>query len=439
NTYEVTLRAEGTQAQRSSETVLVIDGSSSMGDGSNGTPFYYAKEAAKNIIQDLLVDDNPTGNNKVAIIVFNREIYSGTPQGFYGKNQKTTLINYLNNLDQEWSGTNVSLGLDTAIELLEDDGTSDCSSVENIILLSDGGPTYYGSSGSVNSCNGVPSSPNSCTDAAVASGQDAHMIEVGGGENREVYVYGVMITKWISGAQEQFALQVMDQIQNTGQVYESEDASDLSGIFADIADKIKVIAENVEVKDTLPSNFPIVSNQVTNNGSIISTGNATVSNGSISFPLNNVVKGDDYLYSYRFEVNMDNFCGTQTFSNATIEYKLTPCETNPTIYDFDPVTYCVPCADKSIVSFQQIGNMVEYQGTITEQGSCSGTTVKYKWEFYKDNESTPFDDTPYYNLQNQATYLTGQINMPSSVNDPQTIKAVLMVKIEMAGNGCMES
>ena len=145
-TLTVTAKDPTPAPPNAQDVVLVIDNSNSMYDkvehgwyGKNR--MYYAQEAAKKFIDSLL----PTGSgNHVAIVYFGKDAHStGT---FYTANEKGTAKSTVDNIsefgwfDSDDGGTNIQSALDYAVSLLN--SNSSINSHKNIVLLSDGKPTY---------------------------------------------------------------------------------------------------------------------------------------------------------------------------------------------------------------------------------------------------------------------------------------------------------
>ena len=98
NQFDVTLEITGAAPDRPVEVMLVIDTSGSMGysiPGDSNTPMYYAKQAALNFIQKILVDNNPTVLNKVGIVSYSSSA-SSPIQSL--TNNKSTLDSKINSL-----------------------------------------------------------------------------------------------------------------------------------------------------------------------------------------------------------------------------------------------------------------------------------------------------------------------------------------------------
>lgn len=142
NEYLVELKIQGKNYHTSSDVVLVIDNSHSMYDrisygwGSDShNRMYYTKLAAKAFVNQLLTEGSDT---RIALVVYAPGISKSTD--FYGAANKSTLLTAIDDIRQESGngGTNTQLGIHTAQELL----ATSSGKLKNIVLLSDGLPTY---------------------------------------------------------------------------------------------------------------------------------------------------------------------------------------------------------------------------------------------------------------------------------------------------------
>ena len=135
NTWDVTLRIEGMDTEKSSDIVLVIDRSGSMvGDRLAG-----AKTAAKAFVEAL----KAVPNTRIAVVSYASEYGSAstvtTHTGLLdvtNASNRTTLNNAINSLSAE-GGTNTQAGLRAGAAVL----ATSTADQKNLVLLSDGLPT----------------------------------------------------------------------------------------------------------------------------------------------------------------------------------------------------------------------------------------------------------------------------------------------------------
>lgn len=129
NTFHVTLHVEAKDAVKSNDIVLVIDTSGSMA----GARIANAKAAARQFINEILVPEQTL--TRIALVSFARD--PSIRRNFTSYANKQSLINAVNDL-QPGGGTNTQGGIHTAQTLLDNSNAE----YKNIVLLSDGQPTY---------------------------------------------------------------------------------------------------------------------------------------------------------------------------------------------------------------------------------------------------------------------------------------------------------
>lgn len=129
NTWDITLRVEAKDTVQTSDTIIVLDTSGSMG-GLSGR-LSAAKAAAISLVDLLLTEENVT--NRVAVVSFATE--SRTRQAFTTDAQDVE--NAINRLSAT-GGTFTQAGMHRAISLM----SGSTATHKNIVLLSDGQPTF---------------------------------------------------------------------------------------------------------------------------------------------------------------------------------------------------------------------------------------------------------------------------------------------------------
>lgn len=142
NEYLVELTIKGKNYHASSDVVLVIDNSNSMYAETwssyvetDSCKMHFTKLAAKAFANQLLTEGSDT---RIALVVYAPGISKSTD--FYGAADKNTLLTAIDSISPESGngGTNTQLGIHTAQELL----ATSSGRLKNIVLLSDGLPTY---------------------------------------------------------------------------------------------------------------------------------------------------------------------------------------------------------------------------------------------------------------------------------------------------------
>ncbi len=132
NTWDITLSIQAKDEIRTSDTVLVIDTSGSMGDEGRMAA---AKTAATSFIDQLLIDGNTT--NRIALVTFAGSVSTYQNGAFIDSTGRGGLITRINNLVAN-GGTFTQAGMYQARILLENSSAD----FKQIVFLSDGEPTY---------------------------------------------------------------------------------------------------------------------------------------------------------------------------------------------------------------------------------------------------------------------------------------------------------
>ncbi len=447
NKMKVTLTAEGIKVNRPIETVLVLDMSLSMNrtiPGESHPPLYYIKQTAKDFVEKMFLPaNNPSGKNKIGLVIY-------TGKGTI-KSQLTNNEQYLKNeIDALVGGgyTNISDGIDKAKEVLEN-VTAQCNTQRNIIVFTDGVANAKGNPMNQDGCPDNPLEHSPCTLAAMASGQAAQTTTSG----EKVSVYSVLLyggigykgnNHWFPqdeiDAMIALARETMEGVQNTGSVYESEKAENLSDLYNDIFEAIKVSAKNITVTDD--ADYAIESNEVSFNENPDNlTAPVTVSGKNIKWDLEKILLGQKVEFSYIMEVPYPDGCGTHIDnSSSKITYEIFNTSNNqcePKTLNFPNADYCVPCTNQEIISLTRDGNKVKYKGNITKTHTCADCEVFFHWDFYKNDNLTPFETSAEFSLATQSDKLVGEVDL-TNPETTQTIKAVLTSKIKMPNNGCRE-
>ncbi len=133
--WEVTLKIDGKNYPTTSDVVLVIDNSNSM--YTERMP--KVKEAAKAFVNNLMTDSS----TRIALVVYGRDIDLQTKE-FYDATKQEELLSKIDSITQMMNddngGTNTQLAIYTAQQLLSSEASTGVN--KNIVLLSDGIPTY---------------------------------------------------------------------------------------------------------------------------------------------------------------------------------------------------------------------------------------------------------------------------------------------------------
>lgn len=132
NTWEITLTIDGMNYPTISDVVLVIDRSNSMDD--NGR-MEDTKEAAKAFGAQLLQDRN----TRIAIVTYEQTATPVNGGHFYVQGELEAFNQAIDSISTD-GGTNQQAGIHAAQELL--DSEDSIGTRKNIVILSDGEPTY---------------------------------------------------------------------------------------------------------------------------------------------------------------------------------------------------------------------------------------------------------------------------------------------------------
>lgn len=127
--WEITLKVDGKNIEKSSDVVLVFDKSNSMNRGSR---LPKAKAAAKEFVDNLLTENSAT---RIGVVTFSE--YHDMLADFTSFSGKDDLKNKIDGILAS-GGTNMQAGLHQAQMMLE----SSTADRKVIVLLSDGAPTY---------------------------------------------------------------------------------------------------------------------------------------------------------------------------------------------------------------------------------------------------------------------------------------------------------
>lgn len=262
NTWDVTLRVEGRDAEKTSDIVLVIDTSGSMRDNNR---MREAKNAANNFVDTLLANG---GGSHTHIAVVSYASTVRVDQTLTG--DSTALKRAINNLSAD-GGTFTQAGIYQARQLL----STSTADIKNIVLLSDGEPTY--------SCR--ITDPNSYltavgnhyeTSTSVPEGQFNHSQRVGNGSSLIAeYGYGTYYNNGNSAIAESgfakndgytmwtVALEagsrgagILQDIATSGHSYTAS-PSDLNRIYQEIAGRISDAVQGASVADPMGKGFSI--------------------------------------------------------------------------------------------------------------------------------------------------------------------------------------
>lgn len=319
NTWDVTVRVEGKDTTKTSDIVLVIDRSGSMYD--NGR-MEAAKEAAKQFVSKLLPDDN----TRIAIVSFasDKRIDQGLTKS------SSDLDSAIDRIYAD-GGTFTQAGIKQAEALL----ANSSADVKNIVLLSDGEPTF-----SYDIKN--PTSYLSLVDGRYETSKDIpqNAFEYGDyvGDGTSMSSYGgwqYNFGWWYynhgnstiaeSTIAKNAGYTMWTVAVNAGDTGESvlsqcatddthakstEDPTELAKIFTEIAGNIKAAVQDAKVSDPMGAGFTIPAGSVSNITASQGTATYDAGNKTINWEigtLSNTIDGDSTVryaqLTYRIEID----------------------------------------------------------------------------------------------------------------------------------------
>lgn len=132
--YEITLTIQGKNYKTTSDVVLVIDCSGSMGEG---TKLTNTRAAAKAFGEKLLTEGSTT---RIAIVTYEDTAAKYNNGHFYTASELDAFKNAIDKATYANGGTNQQAGIHVAQQLLSSDAST--GKLKNMVILSDGAPTY---------------------------------------------------------------------------------------------------------------------------------------------------------------------------------------------------------------------------------------------------------------------------------------------------------
>lgn len=327
NTWDVTVRVEGKDTTKKSDIVLVIDRSGSMKDKDKDgvSRMAHAKEAAEKFVSTLLPDGND-GNTHIAIVSFASNVSTNQP-----------LTNYASELNEAIDGLKADGGTFTQAgirqaELILKNSSAD---VKNIVLLSDGEPTYSyditnAKSHLVLTENGYYETSTNILQSAFNyrshAGDGTNMFTFGGRYNGRNWYYNhgnstiaestiaknAGYTMWTVAVNAgDTGRSVLSQCATDDTHAKStEDPTELAKIFTEIAGNIKAAAQDAKVSDPMGAGFTIPAGSVSNITASQGTATYDAANKTISWEigtLSNTIDSDPTVryaqLTYRIEID----------------------------------------------------------------------------------------------------------------------------------------
>lgn len=319
NTWDVSVRVEGKDTTKTSDVVLVIDRSGSMKDNNR---MVRAKEAAKKFVSTLL----PADNTHIAIVSFASDVTINQPL----TNNVSSLNNAIDGL-QAKGGTFTQAGIKQAEAILANSNAD----VKNIVILSDGEPTYSYDITNAESHlalteNGYYETstniPQSAFNYRSHAGGGTNMFTFGGRYNGRYWYYNhgnstiaestiaknAGYTMWTVAVNAgDTGKSVLSQCATDDTHAKStEDPTELAKIFTEIAGNIKAAVQDAKVSDPMGAGFTIPAGSVSNITASQGTATYDAGNKTINWEigtLSNTIDGDSTVryaqLTYRIEID----------------------------------------------------------------------------------------------------------------------------------------
>jgi hypothetical protein len=367
---DVELKIQGANpVSRPLEVVLVMDVSGSMDDdiqNDPNIPLDYAQDAAIDFInKTFLPANNPTGNNKIAIVKYSSS--GSIVKHLLPAANKQELIDAINGLNANGS-TNIEDGLLKADEELTNKGTFDCITSRSIVLLTDGVATRNVASG--DNCSGGQN--GTCIQSAITAANNAKTTTV----SSVVYnnqIFSVGLFGAISGTEQTNAEFALNGIQSGGSFF-TESGANLTGIYNQIFTQLSWVAQQINGtpfdKETVSNDFII--------GTITpSKGTTSVSGQIISWNI-------DFLnvetITLKYELTPKaNVCGSKTVSSSRLDYKNSACAA--AFLDIATPSTNIPCPTVILASQTNVKCFGDSTGSITINNATGGASpYTYAWK-----------------------------------------------------------
>lgn len=253
---EVELSATGVPMRKGSDIILILDVSSSMGDGfKQGTPMYDTKKAAEDFVNKVLGDnaDGTKSNNRLALVTFagraqNSSTYTGE-EGYGNEilntfknanaNSKDQIITSIRNIQHQY-GTDYDYAFKAAGQLLEH---ADSNRDKYVVFMTDGEPYNYNGIQNFNNIpftNGVPQEHKLSREIKAKYGDKLKLYSIG---------FDMQLDK---------AKAILQNISSgDGYYIDAKNTTELNNAFSKIATSIKKAGTDAVVTDVIGDAFKL--------------------------------------------------------------------------------------------------------------------------------------------------------------------------------------
>lgn len=298
--------------QKDREIVLVLDASGSMDEGISGSSknkIETLKDAAENFINSLLTEEN-AGKIKIGIVWYSDKDNTNKSEVCGLNDNATTLKNCVSGKTAK-GGTNVQLGISMAKDLF-----TKADNEKNLIVLSDGVPTYYNDKNGIEHGHGsvdahedlyasdfvatktyqnnlgqkvddgyidyydykseetyrcdyvgyrnhwgkITYDSETCQDGFYMKPSEAAKKETDS-FNGKIYSigFGITTTDWrgntVTNEEAQNFLKSI--VKNGGSYFDASDAAKLNKAFAAVSKDMEIVAKNLTIRDVVPNTFTV--------------------------------------------------------------------------------------------------------------------------------------------------------------------------------------
>jgi hypothetical protein len=358
--WDITLTIEGKNLIETTDIVLVIDCSNSM---QNDNKITRAKEAAQAFVESLLTPESQ-GQLRIAVVSFGS--YAKTECNFCDYNQKSTLVNAINNIHANWGnygGTHMQAGIRQARGLFSNSSADH----KDMVILGDGAATYsyninefsesyfdfwyedyYWGDRYYRSNTSIPESSFNYN-KTIGDGTSEYywygryveyfdpyhyiydtyyirhgasaVAEAGFAKNQGIEVYSIALS---AGSEGEWAL---SQIANDGKYYETSDPDSLEQIFLEISGRICCAASNAVVTDPIGEMFYIPGITGENVDELVEVSHGQVhydeSSRTLRWDIGTIAEGNTYTMKYRLYMSFDADLGVDypTNGDTPIDYQ----------------------------------------------------------------------------------------------------------------------
>lgn len=316
-TVTLEVSANAFTAVDKTDVVLVLDRSSSM----NGTSMTNTKNAAKDLI-DLLITDKSQDKVRVGIVTYGSNLLNSYTSKSL-TNNKETLINLINSIPVNLNnqGTNIHAGLIGANSLLS---SSESDTQKIVILLSDGGPTFYIGTNNNICGNGQTDSNDWSTNCNVNENRKPSTVaneQATVMKNNGITIYTIGFNLTTKDSAYTFLGNVAS---STTHRYLANNYETLKTTFRNIVNNFTTVATDAKVVDIVPAGFQIQEGTLPSYATAVVNEDETT---TITWNVGDIKSTEENSLSYVVEAKEGHYGSMYTNVKATLT--ATTSEKNP--------------------------------------------------------------------------------------------------------------